>query len=327
MKNIIKIFILTATPIVFTIVLFLSGEFIMRYVYTPLKDGLEEISNFKYMPEASQISFRNGKYIDDKRPGSFRILVLGDSFSWGVCVKNATDIWPSRLQEILISEAKRDIEVVNMGLPTFTTVNEWELLNKEGWYLNPDLIVLQFTLNDPLPSGKNYVCVNNLEKVLGIKDLIPFKKLNFYLKQNSYFYMYVNGKYQDLQRAIFHPTYYKELYKEDYQGWINCKAAFATIAKEAYDKNVKVVFVIFPVFERGVHTREKYAYSDIHDKVASIAKRCGFYVIDLLDTFVREGKDFSYWHAHKFDHHPNEKAHDLTAQEVAACIIENRLIK
>ncbi len=78
-----------------------------------------------------------------------RILCIGDSVTFGIGV-NAGQAFPAQL-EAFLSEAhpERRWQVLNAGQPGWGTSQELLWLEKEGFALKPDLILLGFTLNDP----------------------------------------------------------------------------------------------------------------------------------------------------------------------------------
>ncbi len=83
-----------------------------------------------------------------KPEGMFRILVLGDSFTWGYGVSDE-EIFTGRLEAGLRSNG-RDVEVLNAGVSGWGTDQELLYLESEGLRYSPDLVVLAFFLyNDP----------------------------------------------------------------------------------------------------------------------------------------------------------------------------------
>lgn len=82
----------------------------------------------------------------DPRPGSFRIVVLGDSFmeAWGV---ELADSMPRRLEQGLSS---KNAEVMNLGVRGYGTAQEYLSLKEEGMQYHPDLVVLAFFAGNDL---------------------------------------------------------------------------------------------------------------------------------------------------------------------------------
>jgi len=76
----------------------------------------------------------------------FRILVLGDSCAFGLGV-NDDQTWPAQLQT-LIQQSGFAAEVINAGVPGYTSFQGMKYLETEGLSLQPDLVVACFGFND-----------------------------------------------------------------------------------------------------------------------------------------------------------------------------------
>ena len=77
------------------------------------------------------------------------VLVLGDSVSWGDGIDEVTRMFAYLLERRLSArDPGRAFEVVNAGVPGYTTDQEATYLELRGLALEPDAIVLQFTPND-----------------------------------------------------------------------------------------------------------------------------------------------------------------------------------
>jgi lysophospholipase L1-like esterase len=78
-----------------------------------------------------------------------KILLLGDSVAWGDGVDEITRTFPYLLERRLSARhPERTFEVVNAGVPGYTTEQEATYLERHGLALGPTAIVVQFTLND-----------------------------------------------------------------------------------------------------------------------------------------------------------------------------------
>jgi hypothetical protein len=108
------------------------------------------------------LGFRSPYERVQRRPGVPRIIAIGDSFTWGDKIAETDSTWPAHLERILRRELRVDaLEVVNMAQRGFTLANEAELLRRLGWQFSPDLVVVQFYINDALPSGPNLYRVDS----------------------------------------------------------------------------------------------------------------------------------------------------------------------
>jgi len=83
-----------------------------------------------------------------KRPGVVRVLVLGDSNTWGFV---PTDhLYTRRLETLLAERGFGNVEVVSMAVGGWGTDQELEALTIEGLAYDPDIVVYQFCGNDVL---------------------------------------------------------------------------------------------------------------------------------------------------------------------------------
>lgn len=76
------------------------------------------------------------------------ILLLGDSVSWGNDLKDVKKGFPYLLEQRLRRQAGRTVEVINAGVPGYSTFQQLRYLQLYGIKLDPDLVILQFCLND-----------------------------------------------------------------------------------------------------------------------------------------------------------------------------------
>lgn len=84
-----------------------------------------------------------------KAPGEFRVLLLGDSFTFGLAVEEEHAISRYLEREWAGRPDSAAITVINAGAPAYAPWRERMILRERGFPLNPDLVVLQlFPGND-----------------------------------------------------------------------------------------------------------------------------------------------------------------------------------
>lgn len=89
------------------------------------------------------------EYATPKPSGIRRILVLGDSFVFGSGVESG-ETFAARLES-----ARRGLEVLNLGVPGYTSTHAVELLAKRGLRFEPDGVVLFISDNDFYSEGRD----------------------------------------------------------------------------------------------------------------------------------------------------------------------------
>ena len=95
--------------------------------------------------------FRGPRHARPKPAGVFRIVVMGDSVSFGYGVAEP-ESWPRLLEASLDGQASGlpgpEVEVVNLGVGGYNAFNEARLFEDVGLGYQPDLVLVQFCIND-----------------------------------------------------------------------------------------------------------------------------------------------------------------------------------
>ena len=79
--------------------------------------------------------------------GRFRILAIGDSRTYGLGVGDG-DTYPVYLQAAFDREQAGSVDVLNAGVPGYTTLQGLQYLRERGMDLEPDLVLVCFAYND-----------------------------------------------------------------------------------------------------------------------------------------------------------------------------------
>jgi len=261
-------------------------------------------------------TFRSPLPDGPKPEGIYRIVALGDSFTWGYGLHDGSRAWPARLEEELRLH-REAVEVVNLGVPGFTTVNELEMLGRFGLPLEPDLVVVQYLVNDVLPSAPGFARLG--EEWLDdreVRHLALFGGAHRFLNESSALYRFADDRVQKLQRKMRPPRRWEDLYRDDFPGWRDFVRALEELAARGQEMNFRVLFVMFPSLNAGEWTTESYLFADIYEKVALAAAGAGLEVLNLLPFFTGQGRNFDEWHVSPYDPHPGAEAHLLAARVI-----------
>lgn len=95
----------------------------------------------------NQLGLRGPEVAVRKPAGVVRILVLGDSFAFGMGV-DEPHLFTTQLERSLEAETSSDFEVVNLGVLGYATDQELILFQELGVRLSPDLVILLMCDND-----------------------------------------------------------------------------------------------------------------------------------------------------------------------------------
>jgi hypothetical protein len=90
----------------------------------------------------NQFGFNDRDYPLQKAPGTFRILVVGDSFGWaGGLEGNYTALLETMFER---RDGSHQVDVISAGYPGTHTGEQLVMLKKYGLQYNPDLVILGF---------------------------------------------------------------------------------------------------------------------------------------------------------------------------------------
>lgn len=125
-------------------------------------NGLGRIGRGNDGTLTNRFGFNDRDYPLEKTPGTFRILVVGDSFGWaGGLEGNYTALLERMFED---RYGLRHVEVVNTGYPGTHTGEQLIMLKKFGLQYNPDLVILGFFAGndffDANPNRKRIVLNN-----------------------------------------------------------------------------------------------------------------------------------------------------------------------
>ena len=109
--------------------------------------GVMSTTEFRHGFSTNAQGFRGRTdYAPAKPPGTYRVIVLGDSVALGHGVEDDETFSAVAEREL---RTVRPVEVINMGVSGFGTAEELIQLDQIGWSYRPDLVVLTYFPNDP----------------------------------------------------------------------------------------------------------------------------------------------------------------------------------
>jgi lysophospholipase L1-like esterase len=101
----------------------------------------------KYEVRTNSWGFRTFEFTERKKPGVFRIVCLGDSSTFGFNVEER-DAYPAVLARLLEEAQPNRFEVLNLGVPGYSSRQGLELIRQRVLELEPDLVTFAFGTND-----------------------------------------------------------------------------------------------------------------------------------------------------------------------------------
>jgi lysophospholipase L1-like esterase len=261
-----------------------------------------------------------------KPAGTTRILLLGDSFAFGVGVRDE-DTFARRIEARLAATAGRRVEVLNAGVQGYNTHDEVVYLEKEWLAFEPDIVLVVFYLNDAYDDS---AILNNGE-ALGIYYEQPGGLLKV-----SRLWDLIQHKFQQRRTSkaieqFYHQRYFAEASEflenpgSTRVDWTACKQALAHAADLSRQRGFKLGVVIFPEL---YHLDARHPFADVYALVERSCADLGIPTLNLFKTTFR-GRDPRELWVHPTDHHPNEIAHRVAADAIAVFLTRpaNKLVE
>jgi lysophospholipase L1-like esterase len=253
--------------------------------------------------------FRDVDHEVKKLPGVRRIVVLGDSVTEGYGVA-----WKYVFAHRLQSELGDHFEVINIAMGGLNTPQEVHLFEQEGLPYRPDLVVMNFVLNDAdfftkFGAARRY----QMEKDAHIGLLLnmpvhPWVKR--FLKSSALVY-FVKGSVENLKGRLLgveDSDYYSRLWGKP-ENRRKITAGFHKLAELQRKGRFEVLVLIWPLLTEFKH----YRFELIHQWVTDEAINAGLKVFDLLPEFTK----LSYRELQvtaEDNVHPNALGHEVGAK-------------
>ncbi len=110
-----------------------------------------------YRVKINSLGLRGEEIAAEKPKGVYRILTLGDSYTFGERVDDE-QTFPFQLEKLLNNspQIKSAVEVVNAGHACYSSREEYEYLLERGLRLNPDMVIMAWFCNDITELSREY---------------------------------------------------------------------------------------------------------------------------------------------------------------------------
>lgn len=305
-------------------------EFDSRYGWFHKKDTTVWVETQEYAEKVylNEKGLRGKSYPYEKKSGVYRIIILGDSFVFGLGVGDE-DLFSLKLEE-LFKRYGKDVEVINMGLNGFGTDQEYLLLEYEGFDYSPDMLIIFFFVgndidnnsaslqygknkpyfklekgalelnNSPVPQSRKINAENSTAIEPKGRINIPFLK-NF-LQKHSYAYTFLRLRYNYLLHKIGIRSSFDQSAIQ--KGWGVTEAIFIKTRDACLEHNCDFLVAIIPTREQVMGVES----DAIQQKFISFAQNNGIEYLNLLDE-LKGRADLNFM----IDSHWNRKGHGFIA--------------
>ena len=255
----------------------------------------------------NSLGFRSPETTRERPAGVFRILGVGDSFTFGTGVRQE-HTFLARLAERLERNQPGRYEVLNLGVMGYNTPQELALLEHVGPELDGQLAILCVFLND-MEGGGTHELFNVDAKRRGLARYSMLADRIAWMLQRK-------RQIADLTEG------YRASFATDAPGWLRAQRLLVEEQQRLQARGTKLVLMIFPVlWDLGAG----YPFKAVHATVSAFARENGIPVLDLLPAFEGHGGP-ELW-VHPTNQHPNEVGHRIAGDALYDFLTENALLQ
>jgi lysophospholipase L1-like esterase len=159
----------------------------LKYFYEPRTDGNLSINDGFTHRINTDTLHEAREYSIEKPDNTFRIIALGDSFTFGYAVSD-NDNWVRKLEQILANncKTKSKFELLNLGVWSYDTEYALERFRRRGIKYDPDLVlwlhVYFYRINERMhPLIEKYDATIDLDyeeitKVYSEEEIVKYQK-------------------------------------------------------------------------------------------------------------------------------------------------------
>lgn len=195
-----------------------------------------------YLVNISSQGFRDKYYEEEKGDNTFRILIVGDSVTFGQGV-NISDTFQALLEEKLNrGEDNRSFDVINLGVPGFNAVEKAEFLEVEGLMYDPDAIIFQHNGDD----------VVNKTELFNLIDIEKKEILEELKSENSSERDISKNKINAEAAIRGHERYFERLSRESFdEKWRRIESAFEKV-NSIFNEDIDIYVFTFHASKREI---------------------------------------------------------------------------
>ncbi len=281
----------------------------------------DPILDWRYIPKSelkigkivyayNSAGFRDVEHTVERRPGIARILVVGDSVTEGTGVESDS-VFSRRVQAGL----GPTFEVVTVAAAGLNTPQEVHLLEQTGLTYKPDLVILNFVLNDcdfytRYAAARRYAEDKDTRiDVFNIPVSPRFKQL---LKSSALMY-FAKERVDNLKGRLLgadNRDYFTKIWSSE-SNRKKITDGFDELARLKQRYGFELVVQVWPL----IIAYDDYKFAAIHEWVRKQAEDRGLRTIDLLPAFSKVSSYRGLQVAAEDNVHPNARGHQIAADE------------
>ena len=276
--------------------------------------------------------FRDKEFSRERKSGIQRIMIIGDSFTFGMGV-NLEETFSKKIG-IILKNSGINCEVINCGVIGYNMWQYIEILNKKILPLNPDLIVVGMFLNDiyqsihPKLKDKNWKAYNPFDRKKS-NIMSSFYIWNLFHNWNVLFETkyrarrgvnYLKGVKQRKEKlkdeSSDHIWRKIMLGNLDNKKYIEFKRALSEFKMKSDSSGCDLLFIMIP----DAGQLNEFELQEVNRFIAASCSKLDIPFIDVTEAFEKESDPRPLF-LFPIDAHISSKGHQIIAELVSKQIL------
>jgi len=297
--------------------------------YRPAPNGVwigpSASGEFSFEARHSSLGLRDVEHSAKKPPGSFRILGLGDSFTYGTGAA-FEDTYLVRLEGLLNQRpgAHPKTEIIKAGIPRYFPEPERLFLEHYGLAFEPDLVIVTFTPNDVIDTHMGLDAVKPSEDgFLMTREASELGGLGHWLFVHSHAARMALAKWVAHRIWTRDPIFWNDVYVANghhEKSWEKVEEEYRRMADLAGSRGARLVIVQIP--EHGPWDKPEFSYPAARLS-AWAAANDAFFIDTLPALAAASSSEKLYWDT---DPHCNAAGYRVVAEAVNQGLSEHGLV-
>ena len=298
-------------------------------------------TEFSYTVHTNSIGFRDSKHTVGKPSGVKRILILGDSFTYGPGIEQ-NKLYPKLLENLLNNTTSRfTYETLTMACGGYGVEHYLAILENIGLQYEPDLVILAIYVDNDV-TDRLVIGAEEAKSERSFKNDFLYP-INNWLEERSHAFVFVRERLDyPLWKVGLRPYYFPQVFWKDIplhlkNDWQRTFNVLKTMQRLCDKEKILVVAFLIPTCYQ-VHEEIWKKFISVYDidlsKVdlelpqklySDFFQQNDFYYLDLLDEFRKMALESLLYFP--IDRHWNELGHELCTEMLLERISETARIK
>ncbi len=289
----------------------------------PLSVSEGTTPEFTFSYRHNSVGFRDREHSPRKPAGVIRILVLGDSFTYGVGV-SAEATYVTELGRLLNAEfgGRPVVEMINAGIPRYWPEAERLLLEHYGLAYEPDLVLVAFVPNDVVDTHSGVRDVTVSHGYLVRRELDPLGGVGVWLYRHSQVFRILFARYlasrMDAEMAGGSTPSGSHIYEADgvLEGsWRNVEREYDRMAALVRDAGAKMSVIFLAPHAPWPPTQHDYPQR----RLGAWCRARGVVCIDTAPALTAAATSMPLYYP--LDGPPNSTGHKVIADAIHAALM------